>query len=165
LSCSPPGGLVERGEVRIDERGEGKVHWISLPGEPLGDYTVIVQQGDRVATYVFEVHAPSEPHLIVRPPGGSSGTRFQIALVGYSPNQRVLLHLYHEKRYIMSLDLTIGSEGMAMVRWKRCPMTHPARIICVRAPNSRANAPSPTSSSCRLDVQHHILARGRVPLC
>jgi hypothetical protein len=74
-----------------------------LPGDPLGDYSVVASDGERQATGTFVVRPASTPRVWVlgdRPEmiwnaeKGAPATTFRIALMGLPPNQSVPLYLY-----------------------------------------------------------------------
>lgn len=75
--------------------------WVVRPGDPLGQYQVVVRQGDQETASTFLVRAPTAPNKVVVPKDALSvaaytppSTVFQIILAGFHPRQRLALHLY-----------------------------------------------------------------------
>jgi hypothetical protein len=87
--------------------GGAELIWTSLPGDPVGEYTITATQGERQAAATFNILPASEPRFAVVPRTGPPGTTFQIQLVGFPPNQEVAIHLYRLEdrvwRYTTSL--------------------------------------------------------------
>jgi hypothetical protein len=102
VQVTRPDRTVEREEVpAIPPFGPEALDWVTLPSDPLGEYNIIAAQGAHQATGSFTLRAASKPRMVVfrkdgplRHAEGPPGTTFQIALAGFQPNTRVLLHLY-----------------------------------------------------------------------
>ena len=93
-----PDGTVWRERVRTDDQGTGHWNWTSVPGDPLGTYTVTATQGTRQAVGTFTVRAAAQPRVLVLPNAAPPGGTFRIALAGFQPRQNVLLRLYRLNR-------------------------------------------------------------------
>jgi hypothetical protein len=121
----PNGSVTKIGSANLTasngtSAGGAELVWTSLPGDPLGEHTIIAVQGERHATATFAISPTSEPRYAVIPHVGSPGTTFQIRLLGFRPSQNVQMHLYRLQgrvwRYITSLprplgDVQVGEHG------------------------------------------------------
>lgn len=87
-----PDGAVVQG---VGDASQG-IHWLALPGEPLGMYQLTVTQGDKLASTSFFVAAPTGPNIAVAPPVGPPGSSFFVVMAGFAPGSSVPLHLYYD---------------------------------------------------------------------
>jgi hypothetical protein len=85
-----PDGSVRTGQVQPES---ARLGWLSLPGQPLGKYSVTATQAGRTVTGSFSVDVPSRPSIVVVPGSGPPGTTFHVAMAGLQPNTSVKLAL------------------------------------------------------------------------
>lgn len=96
IEIRQPDGTTMQYQNRTNDLGNGEMDWFSVPGEPLGVYTVTATQGPRRATGTFTISAPSAPTVVVFPSSAPPGAEFRVALAGFPPRQRVPLRLYRD---------------------------------------------------------------------
>lgn len=118
----PDGRVLEsQVPVRGNTSASGFWRWTTLPGDPLGVYTVQAVQGPLSAAGHFTVKAASKPRLTTSPEIASLGDVVQVVLAGFEAGQTVQLHLYaddgqgpREYHYVTSLPLIqMDSHGQA----------------------------------------------------
>lgn len=73
--------------------------WVTLPGDPPGDYAINVQQGGRSAADRFTVARAAEPNVLVLPRRAPAGSTFLVYLSGFAASRSAQLFLY---RYDLS---------------------------------------------------------------
>lgn len=89
-----PDGNIEETTTKAaeDPTGTWEVIWWSIPGEPFGNYNVIVESTSGVFFESFRVSPPPKPVLIV------SCTKYQpkglVILTGFLPQEEVLIAFY-----------------------------------------------------------------------
>jgi hypothetical protein len=91
-----PTGVVRRFSTPSPSSSDGGYWaWSSLPGDPVGTYSVTATQGSATATTTFQVVPPGGPRLsIVDPHSGRPGMTLQIILAGFIPNSTVPIDVY-----------------------------------------------------------------------
>lgn len=118
---SPDGKVIFR-ETLICCIGGGPLGFrlLRLPGDPLGPYTVVGQQGRDEAVLEFEVVRAERPQLLLVNQPGFLGEEIRIALGGFYPGRPVQLHLYWNAeqtfdpfQYITSFEVPTDANGAA----------------------------------------------------
>jgi hypothetical protein len=85
------------GTISTDVQEFHKYHkwsWMIMPSDPVGEYTVTVIQGERVASATINVTYATKPKIFLLNKIAPPGTTFQFALAGFLSDQP--LYLYHE---------------------------------------------------------------------
>ena len=101
ISVTGPNGTVEQEQIP-DAQAPWRGHVIL--GNPTGTYTVVARQVVppvgltrgilRQATISFSVVRATRQSILVVPKEGIPGTTFQVHVAGFSPDERVPLHVY-----------------------------------------------------------------------
>lgn len=120
-------GRVEPRSARANDFGVFILEWASLPGDPLGVYSIVATQEALKATGTFTVRAATERQGVVVPRTGPPGTAYRIALAGFAPRETVAARLYRlvgrdAGQYVTSLGPTTMSErGEGIVELRSGP--------------------------------------------
>lgn len=95
--------------------------WTTLPGDPVGVYSVSATQGSRRGTGTFTVRPASVARMVAAPPPVAPlGTTVRLGLAGFPANRAVELHLYHARSkaawgYVTTLLPKVDGDGQAIV--------------------------------------------------
>jgi hypothetical protein len=90
-----PDGSEDTLEAQTEGSGAGAVLWTSLPGFPLGTYSVVGTQGGSEAIGTFELLPASAPKVRVVPARGPPDSGFVVAFVLFPDGDDLSLFLYH----------------------------------------------------------------------
>jgi hypothetical protein len=97
-----PDGAIRQNKI---EPSVGRWLWLSLPGDPLGEYTIIAQQGDLEASGTFTVRPASVSRIAALTKSGPPGATFQFALAGFQPGQALYLYRLSGSNWVYATEL------------------------------------------------------------
>lgn len=89
----PDGSILETNSIMIDTDGIGRWSFTVPPGEPLGNYSVTVQQGDLQGTGQIIVYASSYPRIsLLSNYSSPPGSRFEFVVAGFQESAPLPLY-------------------------------------------------------------------------
>lgn len=116
-----PDGTNDSTKTYANERGGWIAPWLSVPGEPLGKYTVQARSNSGTASDTFSIASASHPLMTISciedfPKGN-------LVLTGFRPNEEVLMGEYggSDEDFVL-LDHwyeQVGSDGTLITTYKR----------------------------------------------
>jgi len=131
-----PDKSLWHGRIETGPDGKGVLEGVNLLGAPLGVYTVAATQRDRNARSAFEVRRAAHPRILIWPWEGEPGSMFQIALGGFAPQQKIVLHIYRDDKYLTSLTIQVSKAGDKGCRWQTAGDDPPGRYELVANPRA-----------------------------
>jgi hypothetical protein len=122
-----PDGLVKTTRIDTDPLDSwSRFVWVAYPGDPLGEYELVVTAGGSSTSGRFTVGVGINPLARVEPDWGPPGTTFKVYLGSYPPNSTAELFLYRnaDADYVLWSDIgriSLNQRGEAVVNLPTLP--------------------------------------------
>jgi hypothetical protein len=103
----PDGKRLSAEKVNFPPSGDPGYTLNILPQQPLGQYTLLAEEGSLKATAAFTLVTATQPRLTVLPGSAPPGSTFQIELAGFQTDPT--LYLYRSEGQAFQYLTTLGS--------------------------------------------------------